>query len=502
MKPFTHVASLPSGAKWLVLLWLITLPLLNPWVRGDGVGYYGYIQALLIHGNLNLRDEWLHGNTSFLLGRTDVDGRLKPEQFTATGHIDDHFAVGPSMLWAPFLIPVHLAVLSLDYFGWHIPANGFSRPYRVAMAVGTAFYGLLALLISFWLAREYVGERVALVSTLAIWFGSSLIVYMYFNPSWAHAQAAFTVALFLWYWHRTRQERKPLQWIWLGLAGGLMLDMYYPDFMFLLLPLADALGCWRRSLLKGKDAAGEWRDLAVSHGLFAGALIVAFLPTLIIKAILYGSPFQTGYTEWWVWTAPFHWKVLFSSDHGFFTWTPILAVAVAGLIVFWRRERRLGGLFLLVLFGFYYLISCYEFWNGLSSFGNRFFISFTILFVLGLAALLDELLRWTRNHAGAWRSACAVLALLVLWNLGFVFQWGTHLVPARGPISWKRMVYNQVVVVPRQATSQLRRYFVNRSAMMRGIERQDMRTLEAHPAHLAAPSGEEGRKLPVNGKFE
>ncbi|HVB98234.1 MAG TPA: glycosyltransferase family 39 protein, partial [Candidatus Dormibacteraeota bacterium] len=367
MKASVQSSSFSSGAKWLVLLWLITLPLVNPWVRGDGVGYYAYAQALLIHGNLNLQDEWLHGNPSFLLNRTGTDGRLKPDQFTANGHIDDHFAVGPAMLWAPFLIPVHGAVLALDHFGWHIPANGFSRPYRVAMAVGTAFYGLLALLISFWLAREYFGDRVALVATLAIWFGSSLIVYMYFNPSWAHAQAAFTVALFLWYWHRTRRERKPLQWIWLGLMGGLMLDVYYPDLVLLLLPLVDALSFWRRSLFESKGPVAEWRSATVSHALFAGALVVAFLPTLITRAILYGSPFHTGYAHLWFWTAPFAWKVLFSSDHGLLTWTPILVPAVAGLILFWRRERRLGGLFLLVLFGLYILISCYEDWNGLSS---------------------------------------------------------------------------------------------------------------------------------------
>ncbi|HVB34260.1 MAG TPA: glycosyltransferase family 39 protein [Patescibacteria group bacterium] len=502
MKSSGHSVFFSSKAKWLLLLWLVTLPLVNPWVRGDGVGYYAYIQALLIHGNLNLRDEWLHGNPSFLLNRTGADGRLDPAQFTANGHIADHFAVGPAMLWAPFLIPVHVAVLGLDHLGWHIPADGHSRPYRVAMALGTAFYGFLALWIAFLLAREYFGEQVALVATLGIWLGSSLIVYMYFNPSWAHAQAAFVVALFLWYWHRTRNERKPLQWIWLGLAGGLMLDVYYPNFVLLLLPLADALGSWRRLFFDAQARRTKWGRMAISHMLFAAAVVAAFLPTLVTRAVLYGSPFRTGYNEWWNWTAPFRWKVLFSSDHGLLSWTPILALAVVGLFVFWRRERRLGGLFLLVLLAFYYLISCYQYWNGLSSFGNRFFISLTVLFVLGLAALLDGWMRWMRGRAAAWRSACAVVALLALWNLGFVFQWGTHLVPARGPISWRSMVYNQVDVVPREATGQLRRYFLNRSAMMRRIEQQDVKTMEVRPGGPGGVSGETGRKWPASGRFE
>lgn len=491
--------SASSGTKWLLLLWLLTLPLVNPWVRGDGVGYYGYIQALLVHGNLNLQDDWLHGNPSFLLSRVNSDGHLKADQFTANGHVADRFTVGPAMLWAPFLIPVHAVVLGLDHWGWHIPDNGFSRPYRVAMAVGTAFYGFLALWISFLLAREYFGERVALVATLGIWFGSSLMVYMYFNPSWAHAQAAFVVALFLWYWHRTGRQRSLRQWIWLGLIGGLMLDVYYPNVVLFLLPLADALGSWHKWWQQVDERMAKWRRLAGAHALFAGAVIVAFLPTLITRAILFGSPFHSGYGNLWNWTAPYSWQVLFSSEHGMFSWTPILALAVVGLFVFRRRESRLGRLFLLLLLAFYYLISSYEYWNGLSSFGNRFFVSLTILFVLGLAALLDGVMRWSGGRRAAWRSSCAVLALLVLWNLGFIFQWGTHLVPARGPISWRRMAYNQVDVVPFQATGKLRRYFVNRSAMMNKIEQEDLKTLETSPARKPVARRE---PIPRDGQAE
>jgi hypothetical protein len=489
MSSTAHSVPRLSGTKWLLLIWLLTLPLLNPWVRGDGVGYYAYIQALMVHRNLNLTDEWLHGNPSFLLSKANADGKLKADQFTSTRHIADHFAVGPSMLWAPFLVPVHLAVLVLDRLGWRIPANGLSRPYRIAMALGTAFYGLLALWISFLLAREYFGERVALAATLAIWFGSSLIVYMYFNPSWAHAQAAFVVALFVWYWLRTRVDRTPAQWLWLGLIGGLMLDVYYPNILLFLLPLSDALGCWRGLLFEPERRIAEEARALASHLLFAGAVVAGFLPTLITRAILYGSPFSTGYTEWWNWTAPFRWKVGFSSDHGLFTWTPILAFSVAGLFVFGRRERRLGGLFLFVLLGFYYLISCYQHWDGISSFGNRFFVSLTVLFVLGLAALLDGLRRWTNSRAAVWRSACAVLTLLVLWNLVFVFQWGTQLVPDRGPISWRTMAYNQVYVVPRKAPRMLTRYFANRGRMMQRIEQRDLKSLGAGASQPAFVSG-------------
>lgn len=475
-----------SRAKLLVILWLITLPLMNPWVRGDGVGYYAYIHALLIRGDLDFREEWLHGNQTFLLSRTDAEGRLKPSQFTPNGHVANHFSAGPSILWAPFLIPVHGAVLALDRLGARIPADGYSRPYRVAMGVATAFYGFLALWLAFVMAREKFGERIALVATLGIWFGSSLPVYMYFNPSWAHAMAAFTVALFVWYWRRSGARRSLRQWIWLGLIAGLMLDVYYINAVLLLLPLADILGNWRRGFGTSAGGSRDWRSVAGGPVLFALAAVAAFLPTLVTRQIIYGSALHTGYGERWYWTSPIPLKVLFSADHGLFSWTPILAVSVAGLFVYWRRDRREGGLLLLAFLGFLYLISCYQNWDGIASFGNRFFVSLTTVYVLGLAALLDGLARRSTGKAIAWEAGCLVIALLVLWNLGFIFQWGTQLIPERGPISWKQMAYNQVAVVPRNAGDQLKQYFTNRGGMMRGIETRDVKSLEIHPE--TAPS--------------
>ena len=97
--------------------------------------------------------------------------------------------------------------------GSNVAADGFSAPYRFAMALGTAVYGFLGLLLAMRLAAKYVGERWAFLATVAIWWASSLPVYMYFNPSWSHAHSAFVVALFLWFWHETRDARSTMQWI-------------------------------------------------------------------------------------------------------------------------------------------------------------------------------------------------------------------------------------------------------------------------------------------------
>src|SRR5213079_848613 len=89
--------------------------------------------------------------------------------YTETGHISNLFSIGPALLWAPFLLAAHGIVLLCNAYGAHIPADGFSFPYLLAMALGTAIYGFLGLLFSYSLARKYVEERWAFLATLGIW---------------------------------------------------------------------------------------------------------------------------------------------------------------------------------------------------------------------------------------------------------------------------------------------------------------------------------------------
>jgi hypothetical protein len=42
---------------YLSVLFFLSLTLLNPWVRGDGVGYYAYLRAPLIEHSLNFEND-------------------------------------------------------------------------------------------------------------------------------------------------------------------------------------------------------------------------------------------------------------------------------------------------------------------------------------------------------------------------------------------------------------------------------------------------------------
>jgi len=186
---------------------------------------------------------------------------------------------------------------------------------------------------------------------------------------------------------------------------------------------------------------------------FASVLLVSLLPTFITRYVIYGNPFESGYYSLrdWLWSSPAFLSVLFSSNNGLLAWTPVLLFSIVGLFLFWRRTPRVGTSFLVGFLVFYIFIACYPDWAGISSYGNRFFVSLTALFILGLEVFLDRFAQFFRSRKAALAAASIPLALLALWNIGLMFQWGSHLIPVRGPVSFSEVLHNQFFAVPRSS---------------------------------------------------
>ena len=337
----------------LLILFLLTLPLMNPWVRGDGVGYYAYARAPLINHNLDFTYDYQSANQSFREARCDANGH-------------------------PFLLAAHGGVLAARAAGAQVAADGYSAPYRLAMALGSCLYGFFCLLISYRLARKYAGPLWSFLATLAIWGASSLSVYMYFNPSWSHAHSACTCALFLWYW-----DRSLARWLVTGLIVGLMLNVYYANFMLVSILAIEAVPQYAKLLRARPVLVPAILQLAGRHTLFGLVVLAVMIPTFASRWAVYGGPFNTGYlpVRDFLWHSPAFFSILFSANHGLLSWTPLLLFPIIGLLLFAIRVPKVGVPFLAGFTAFYLFMSIYPDWAGISSYGNRFFVSLTALFV-------------------------------------------------------------------------------------------------------------------------
>src|SRR6266404_984916 len=61
--------------RWLLFIFFLSLAILNPWVRGDGVGYYAFARAPLIEHNFNFEQDYVSANTGIREARLDEHGR-------------------------------------------------------------------------------------------------------------------------------------------------------------------------------------------------------------------------------------------------------------------------------------------------------------------------------------------------------------------------------------------------------------------------------------------
>ena len=438
---------------------LATLPVVNPHIRSDGNEYYAYVRSVVIDHDLQFDNEYARAEETFREAMTD-ELRLMP-----TGYRRNIASVGPSVLWTPFFLAGHAAAHILQSRGQAVAADGYSWPYLWACAGGTALYAFIGLWLIYRLAMRFASPTAALFATIAVWFASSLPVYLYFLPFHAHAMAMFTVAWFLWRWFKFRDGTDGrLAWFGWGLVGGLVVVTYYLNGVVLIIALIESLV----RLVRPKQFVAT----LTGGVLFLAGVALFVVPALALKGRLDGELFATGYQgTLFFWRDPRLFAVAFSAEHGLFSWTPLLLVAVCGLPFVVRRAPWPGAVLAMTFIAFFYAVAAYQGWHGFSSFGNRFFVAVTPWFVFGLAALSDAL---CGTHRRRWMTAWAVVGLCILWNAGFMAQWGLNIVPNRGPVDFAAVARNQVTVVPSTAAGFLRQYFGQRERTVRDVERADV----------------------------
>ena len=243
-----------SYLKVLGIIFAITLPLSNPWVRGDGVNYYAYVRSLLVEHDLNFESDWRQANLSFRIYSVNPQGQIAPEFYTSTGHVENEYAVGASILWAPFLVPVHAGMLVLQRLGFNVNGGRLFQTLSCDHGVGDGpvrFCGALSFLpIGQFLragAMEFPGHAGHVVCQLS----ARLHVFHSFLFARALGVCGRTLPLVL---EPDSPPRSVIQWIILGLLSGLLLDIYYLNIAILLVPLLESLqGYWRSWRAPGHD---------------------------------------------------------------------------------------------------------------------------------------------------------------------------------------------------------------------------------------------------------
>ena len=466
--PFQFLRTERRAWVALVLLFLVSLPAVTPRIyASDEIEYFAYLRSLWFDHDVSFDNEYRyfydHG-----LARSPGFHETFLEQVTATGLRKNYGTLGSALLWAPFYAGGDAAARLARAAGRPVPVDGFSFPYVAAVCYGSAVYGFAAVVFALMAAERAVGGRAGSWlehpgAAAAVWLGTPLLFYMYLAPAFSHATSAFAVAAFTLAWLVVRRRWSARGLALLGALGALMTMVREQDAFFMAGPAVDF--AWAVIA----DAGGTLRPARarlLAH-LALGCLVwaVTFTPQALAYLALNGriapSPDVSRKMTWW---SPHVLQVLLAPEHGFFLWTPLAVLALAGLALLLRRPgppRRVAVGLAAMFVSQVYIAGCIGSWTVEGAFGHRRFVGVTVLLVIGLAALARHACsRWARRGLGLG------LALCVWWNVALMVQFGSGLMD-RHRLELGRNAYEAFVGVPAHLPGLAWRYLFDRASYYR-----------------------------------
>jgi hypothetical protein len=407
-------------------------------VMGDAVHYYVYLRSAVFDGDLDFENEYVR-IYQLRGGEFGTEWVYEP---TATGRTRNLMSIGPALAWAPIYLVVTAATWLLHAIGVGGAADGYGRLFEGSAGVSGALAATIGAWLAYRAAAQLDGARAAIWATLIMWLGSSGIYYSLISPTYSHAISMLTVGIFVLTWLTTRDRQTIGRYALVGFLCGLASLVRWQDAVLLIIPAIDAV--WNAVTphpsplpFQGRgDSAtpsprlrgegwGEGSRLAHAFVCLAAcglAAALAFVPQMMVWNTLYGSPFLVPQGEEFMkWTAPALVSVLFS-EHGLISWTPIVAVSLAGLVMLWKREPMVAAaLGAAMLVSWYTNAAVADWWAG-EAFGARRFVSCFPIFVIGLSAAIHPL-----AERGRLRAIAAVAAVVIVLNGLLLLQYQTFM---------------------------------------------------------------------------
>lgn len=339
-------------------------------IRSDGLSYYLYLPAVLLDRDVSFRTT-VQRDFGGRYGAADLVPKRR-------GYLDKH-QPGEAIMLLPFFAVGQLAAAASG-----APRTGFSRPYQVAAVAGGIGFGLIGLAIVGVMLLRWFDRVVVSLTLVALTFGTNLFHYATYDAVYSHVFSFALVALIVERTLALADRPRGASAVVVGAGIGLLADVRLTNLTVVLFPVGVLL--WRFRL--------EVRRLLPLALIAAGTAAVVFLPQILYWYRLTGHPFVNAYGGEPT-LHPLHPHVVavaFSVRKGLFFWTPLLAIAAAGLWLLRKWSAPVAVAAALTLVVHFWIASSWTQWFYGASLGQRAFVDVLPLFALGLAAVVSSAL--------------------------------------------------------------------------------------------------------------
>lgn len=394
-------------------------------IEGDGKYYYQYIVSVWQDHDLDFSNNYrqpLYPWMQVPMDNYSLGQRISPD----TGLPSNIFSSGPALMWAPFFLLSLLLGQVLNLLGAGLDLHPWGRFVQYGTMLAGVAYGWLTLRMLYDLMRAVASEAATVLASLLLTFATPFLYYTSIESSMSHVYDVFCYTLLLRLILRARANHyavRPL--LAVGLVAGLCVLVRTQN-----LPSVALIGLWlcidhygltKRPLSWALIGAGLAFGLAMS-------------PLPYVNYTLFGQvwlvPQGAGFMQW---ANPQVLDMLISWRNGFFSYHPLLLVALVGFVAWLRGQFRAQTsqrwFWLVVSLVFVvqvYINACVmDWWSG-HSFGQRRLVSSLPLFALGLAWAIAWLQERYRRSFERWAipvgvGICGVWTYLMfihifIWN--------------------------------------------------------------------------------------
>lgn len=396
------------------IIWVYHIKVLNaPKVYSDGFGYYVYLPALL-YGDFTFGfvEGWEHPLTLISVG--------------GGGQNVNKYPVGVAIMESPFFFAAHLLSLLRDALTGSVTATGYSNLYQYMVLFGGVCYWAIGTILLYKLLVKYLGfsGKVSLLTCIVITYGTNLFHYASYDACFSHIYSYFLFNVFLYYlcWYEERDaEEKNKLWntCVFGFLAGMIFMCRNTNILFVLTYVLYGVKGWKTL---------KERMVKILKPIRVVPIVLTGCMT-IIPQMLY---WHTATGHWFIYSygdEPFYWlspqlgNFLFSVRKGLFFWSPVLLLALVGIVVAYKIRGNLYiGLvaFLIVII---YVSSAWWSWYYGGSFAQRVVVDFMCLFAIFIGSLLDRLEKWKEQETRGYKykfvsgAVYAYCGICILWNL-------------------------------------------------------------------------------------
>ena len=358
----------------------------------DALGYYLYLPSTFIYDDVKELKWFPEKDSIYQMSGGHFYQGIQLEN----GNYTFKYLSGVAIMETPFFFIGH------QIAKWeNEPQDGFSWPYQYAILFGAIFWFFIGLMILRKVLLVYFNEWVTAITLLLLCVTSNLIQYVSVDGAMSHSFIFPLYAAVLWYTIKWHKEPKLKYAILIGIISGIAVISRPTELIIMFIPLL-----WKFEPTNVTETKWQFLKRNKSQLLTViGGGILGILPQLLYWKYTTGSfIFDVG--SKWYFLNPW-WRVLFGPEKGWFLYTPVAILMVAGF--FFMKDRPFKRSVLIFCLLNIWIIISWSDWKYGASYSTRALTHSYPVFAMALACIVEYL--WNSRYKW-W---LPVLGVLLIW---------------------------------------------------------------------------------------